>query len=131
MITSFLFSTFEKYAIVRTLSVRLSVPLLLFRELADLDLLWFNRKSLNQGRNFFRTGPGLRGRGLKFKFHTSSYKNRISLVFKKVMSLMLDRGEGGESKVDGAKSGRWSPRRWSSVLSPWCFFTLITDLLGV
>jgi hypothetical protein len=37
------FQILKKYAIVRTLSVRLSVPLLLFRGLTDLARLWLNR----------------------------------------------------------------------------------------
>jgi hypothetical protein len=53
---------------------------------------------------FFLTGPGLWRRGLKSKFHTYSYKNLILLIFKKTMSLIMDRG--GRIKI--RRSQKWA-----------------------
>jgi hypothetical protein len=43
------FQILQKYAIVRALSVRLSVPLLLFRGLTNFARLWLNRKLITPG----------------------------------------------------------------------------------
>jgi hypothetical protein len=49
----------------------------------SIDSLW--PQDMNQGRNFFWTGPGPHYRGLKSKFHIISYKNCILLVCKSVV----------------------------------------------
>ncbi len=76
----------KKYATVRALSVHLSVclcryyfswgwPILPVYD--SIESLW--PQGMNQGRNFFWTGPGLQSGGLKSKFHTFSYINWILL----------------------------------------------------
>ncbi len=67
-------------------------------------------------KEFFWTGPGPDGRGLKSNFHCISYENWILLVFKEGNESCVDLdGEGvkrtrnqkwEESKVGGAKRGR-------------------------
>jgi hypothetical protein len=54
---------------------------------------------MNQGRNFFWTGPGPHSGGLKSKFHIFSYKNWILLVFKS------DVGPGGIGVTRGVTKG--------------------------
>ncbi len=90
------FQILNKYAIVRALSVRPSVPLLLFRGLIDLARLWRNRKLMTPGhetRKEFFFGPTVAPTGgvqspISIHFHI---KIRFYWYLRRVMSLILDR----------------------------------------
>ncbi len=96
------FQILKKYAIVRALSVRLSVCLCRYYFLwgwpigvvyGSIDSLW--PQGLNQGRNFFWTDRSPHGRGPKSNFHTFSYENKMLLVFKKGYESDVGSGEKG------------------------------------